>query len=67
MTSKEIDKLIEEKKEIKVIYFWSGESYYIGNVKITEKQFKAAKLRFLDRLSSQTKYEGITTTIYTLK
>jgi hypothetical protein len=67
MTQKEIDKAINEGKELKLIFYIRQRAYAIGTTKITEKQFDAARIRFEGKLDFTPVHSGLTTHIYKLK
>lgn len=67
MTQKEIDKAINEGKELKLVFYIRSRSFTIGTNRITEKQFDAARKRFEGKLDFTPIFSGLTTHIYKLK
>jgi hypothetical protein len=67
MTQKEIDKAINEGKELKIKFGIRSMCFAIGTNRITEKQFDAASKRFEGKLDFTPVYGGLTTHIYKLK
>lgn len=67
MTKQEIDNLIKKGEPLIIEFRFTEPNFYIGQIKISEKQFGSAINRFEDKLDFKREYSRYATHYYTLK
>lgn len=68
MVAKEIDDKINNGKSLTMCFgLWGKNSFFIGENRITEKQYDSARERFKDKLEFSADYGGRTKHYYKLK